>query len=567
MPSIYSLQQNLVVNSNFTSGSSTGWTYSEDDPSGIATSEFNVSGGDDNPGVWYLESNDSETDSEYTIVGNLTNDGGVWSDPGTLISATVPFSYKQTWGLAAPSTNLIKVFLIKPDTSEVLLFSRSSTADDAAYSSESIDVGINNFSSTGTYKIKLYNYVETSVADTPLIRNFWDDIGLVLEYLDEVAPEITIESPSNKSYNITSVWANLTLDEDGDWCGYSLDGAANITMSNTSATDWYILVESLSESSHNIVYSCNDTSGNMNSSAVTIYFTVDLTDPQYSLNQTNSTEAGADTLFSLYWEDNIALAGYIFSFDNCTGIFENDSYIEMTGTENWSNVSKWINSTVGCTIQWRVYANDTAGNMNVSDIYSFNTIDSTPPIITIEYPLNRSYNSTSVWANLTLNEDGDWCGYSLDGAANVTMSNTSTEDWYILVESLSESSHYITYSCNDTAGNMNSSEVTVYFSVDVTEPNLYISSPDNITYKDKQIDLNVSADEDIDAWRYSLNGNANVTFDPNTTITAAEGVNNITVYANDTAGNLNSTTVYFSFNTTLEVVLEEPSTSFTTAII
>ncbi|MCK4928077.1 MAG: hypothetical protein KAS11_06380, partial [Candidatus Aenigmarchaeota archaeon] len=305
----------------------------------------------------------------------------------------------------------------------------------------------------------------------------------------------------------------------------------------------------------------------MNSSAVTIYFTVDTTYPQYSLNQTNSTEAGADTLFSLYWEDNIALAGYIFSFDNCTGIFENDSYIEMTGIENWSNVSKWINSTVGCTIQWRVYANDTAGNMNVSDIYSFNTIDSTPPIITIEYPLNRSYNSTSVWANLTLNEDGDWCGYSLDGAANVTMSNTSTEDWYILVESLSESSHYITYSCNDTAGNMNSSEVTVYFSVDVTEPNLYISSPDNITYKDKQIDMNVSADEDIDTWRYSLNGNANVTFDPNTTITATEGVNNITVYANDTAGNLNSTTVYFSFNTTLEVVLEEPSISFTTAII
>jgi len=114
---------------------------------------------------------------------------------------------------------------------------------------------------------------------------------------------------------------------------------------------------------------------------------------------------------------------------------------------------------------------------------------------------------------------------------------------------------------------MNSSEVTVYFSVDITLPTIYIAYPDNITYSNKQIDLNVSADEDIDTWKYSLNSNSNVTFDPNTTITAAEGINNITVYANDTAGNLNSTTVYFSFNTTLEVVLEEPSTSFTTAII
>ena len=394
-----------------------------------------------------------------------------------------------------------------------------------------------------------------------------DQLIINVTYIDEVSPQITVVSPENRTYNTSSVWFNVTLNEDGDWCGYSLDGAANVTMSNTSTTDWYLLAESLSDSSHNITYSCNDTSGNMNSSAVTIYFTVDTTYPQYSLNQTNSTEAGADTLFSLYWTDNIALAGYIFSFDNGTGTFVNNTYTEMTGIGNWSNTSKRINSTVGALIRWRVYTNDTAGNMNVSKIYSFNTVDSIFPKITIESPLNRSYNSTSVWANLTLNEDGGWCGYSLDGAANVTMSNTSTIDWYLLVESLSESSHNITYSCNDTSGNMNSSEVTEYFTVDITLPTIYIYSPDNITYSSNPIDLNVSADEDIDTWLYSLNGNSNVTFDPNTTITATEGINNITVYANDTAGNLNSTTVYFSFNTTLEVVLEEPSTSFKTGII
>ena len=100
---------------------------------------------------------------------------------------------------------------------------------------------------------------------------------------------------------------------------------------------------------------------------------IDTTNPQYSQDSTNTTNAGEDVLFSLYWTDNTGLAGYIFSFDNGTGTFANDSYVAMTGAGNWSNVTKTINSTVGATIQWRVYANDTSSNMNASEIFSFNT--------------------------------------------------------------------------------------------------------------------------------------------------------------------------------------------------
>ncbi|NOQ55835.1 MAG: hypothetical protein GQ477_03430 [Nanohaloarchaea archaeon] len=564
LPLIYSLQQNFMVNGNFTSGSSSGWSYSEDDPFGAATSNFNETGGDDNPGVWYFEVNDSLADTGYNVMGNLTNDGGIWLNPGTINSVTVPFSYKQTWNIAAPAVNLIKVFLIRPDSSEVLLFSRSSTVDDASYASESIDVGINNFSATGTYKIKLYNYVETAISEIPLIQNFWDDVEIVVDYQDEIAPAISVSSPLNKSYATDSLWANLTLDEDGSWCGYSLDGAANVTMSNTSG-NWNSLVFGLSDSSHNILFSCNDTAGNMNASGVTVYFSVDTTYPKYFYNQTNSTEVGSDVLFSLYWTDN-DLLGYVFSFDNGTGTFTNDSYAGMTGTGNWSNVSKWVNSTVGSTIRWQAYSNDTAGNMNASLIYSFITVDSVAPEITVQSPLNKTYATDSLWANLTLDENGSWCGYSLDGAANVTMSNTSG-NWNSLVEGLSDSSHNIVFSCNDTAGNMNASMVTVYFTVDTVIPTLYLYSPENITYDNKQIDLLVGADESIDVWQYSLNGASNVTFEPNTTITAVSGLNNITVYANDTSGNLNSTIIYFSLNTTLEVALIEPSTSFVTNII
>ena len=564
LPLIYSLQQNFMINGNFTSGSSSGWSYSEDDSFGVATSNFNVSGGDDDPGVWYFEVNDSLSDTGYNVTGNLTNDGGVWLNPGTVVSVMVPFSYRQTWTSFAPTVNLIKVSLVKPDSSEVILFSRSSTVDDVSYTSESIDVGINNFSDSGLYRLKLYNYVETSVSDAQMIRNFWDDIDLVVVYQDEVSPVITVQSPLNESYDADSVWANLTLDEEGSWCGYSLDGAVNVTMSNTSG-NWNSLVEGLSFGAHNITFSCNDTSGNMNSSAVIVDFSVDTTYPQYFYNSTNSTEIGSNVLFSLYWTDN-SLFGYIFSFDNGTGTFGNDTISGMSGISFWSNVSKWINSTVGALIQWQIYANDTAGNMNASEIYSFYTVDSTAPVITVQSPLNESYDADSLWANLTLDEEGSWCGYSLDGAVNVTMSNTSG-NWNSLVEGLSFGAHNITFSCNDTSGNMNSSVGIVYFTVDTVDPALYVYSPDNITYTAKLIDLSVGADEAIDTWQYSLNGGTNVTFSPNTTIIALAGVNNITVYANDTAGNMNSTMVYFSLNTTLEVELVEPSTVFVTNII
>jgi len=99
----------------------------------------------------------------------------------------------------------------------------------------------------------------------------------------------------------------------------------------------------------------------------------DTTKPTYSLNSTNSTLAGTPVKHNLKWTDNIGLSGYIFSFDNCTGTFANDSFVSFSGTTNWSNVTKTINSTVGCTIQWKVYANDTSNNWNASENFSLVT--------------------------------------------------------------------------------------------------------------------------------------------------------------------------------------------------
>ncbi|MCK5176382.1 MAG: DUF2341 domain-containing protein, partial [Candidatus Aenigmarchaeota archaeon] len=238
---------------------------------------------------------------------------------------------------------------------------------------------------------------------------------------------------------------------------------------------------SLSDGFYNVTVYANDTVGNMNSSIR--YFTVDTTKPTYSNNSTNSTEVGEYILHSLKWTDNINLSGYIFSFDNGTGTFSNDSWVAFSANPDWSNVSKYVNSTVGSNIQWRVYANDTAGNMNTSLTYSFLTTsagDSTSPIITVQSPTNKSYNTTTVWFNTTLNEEGSWCGYSLDGAANVTMTNSSG-NWNAQNNSMTEGQHEVTFSCNDTTGNMNTSGATIVFTVDLTKPTYSLNST-NSTY-------------------------------------------------------------------------------------
>ncbi len=103
------------------------------------------------------------------------------------------------------------------------------------------------------------------------------------------------------------------------------------------------------------------------------YFDAVLATPSSSLNSTNSTIAGASIKYSLYWSDSSGLSGYIFSFDNCTGSFVNDTGIALSGTENWSNVTKTVTGIVGCTIRWKIYTNNSNNEWNQSETYSYLT--------------------------------------------------------------------------------------------------------------------------------------------------------------------------------------------------
>jgi len=87
---------------------------------------------------------------------------------------------------------------------------------------------------------------------------------------------------------------------------------------------------------------------------------------------------------------------------------------------------------------------------------------------------------------------------------------------------------------------------------ETTPPTIVILSPENTTYAlSTGISLTFTLDEPA-AWiGYSVNGQANVTLAGNATLpTLPDGWHHVTIYANDTFGNMGMNTVYFTVDTT-----------------
>ena len=170
------------------------------------------------------------------------------------------------------------------------------------------------------------------------------------------------------------------------------------------------------------------------------------------------------------------------------------------------------------------------------------------PQISITSPENLIYTQTTISLEFSVNETTSWSGYSLDDQANITVIENTN------LTKLSEGTHNLELFVIDIVGDESSSSVT--FTIDTLPPNISVLSPENKTYSDSNIRLNVEFEEEISEKKYSLDGYENVTFTEDITLSDLEiGSHNITIYATDLAGHIGvSDIVYFSvepFPTTL----------------
>lgn len=190
------------------------------------------------------------------------------------------------------------------------------------------------------------------------------------------------------------------------------------------------------------------------------------------------------------------------------------------------------------------------------------------PVLSIESPA-RTVNSQDVAITIYAKvpaygtvygfEEIKWLNYSIDSGMEVPIElefqeeiNRGTNDtanpfngdaYYLYaakhtLTGLPDGSHSLVVNGESVFGV--SLQLVFSFSVDTIQPFITVQSPSAVgTYNSTDVALNYFASENTSWAAYNLDGKQNVTITGNTTIAGlASGVHTLTVYANDTAGNM-----------------------------
>jgi len=215
--------------------------------------------------------------------------------------------------------------------------------------------------------------------------------------------------------------------------------------------------------------------------------------------------------------------------------------------------------------------------------------------ITLLSPINMTYNNPNLFLNLTLYSAGSMgyidsrisMNYSIDGKLNghvpLKVSNpgvhviTNAFGLTSLPE-LAEGSHSLILFLEGFNQKRHEPRFvsyidTVYFSIDLTAPNITILSPKNKTYTvaintTADVPLDFTTDEDISQVTYRLDGQNAIAISENTTLIGLPfGSHNLTMNVQDLAGNTGfSETAIFTVVAEHELRLKAEIEIFPTAL-
>jgi hypothetical protein len=234
-------------------------------------------------------------------------------------------------------------------------------------------------------------------------------------------------------------------------------------------------------------------------------------------------QSGANGTLNMHWylDANVTSSGNALESANVSSydvndVLSNTSLTDVQGRTRHVLLEMTMNSSTGEVPTTTYYNNYT---LNVSkegytdEVRSYNlTIEgnvwadvemgeNVPPVLTIISPVNNSkFNSSVVSFDVSGDEVMDWCGLSLDGAENVSMilNGTATGAGYVDFSVIDGSHDFVVY-CNDTAGNMGTSDLG-YFFVDTIYPLVDFVSPtldDGNVSDDNWIYVNVSSSDTL----------------------------------------------------------------------
>ncbi|MCK5063148.1 MAG: hypothetical protein KAR23_04405, partial [Candidatus Aenigmarchaeota archaeon] len=246
---------------------------------------------------------------------------------------------------------------------------------------------------------------ETSLADGTYIYYVWTNDSATnfnqtetrTVTIDTQAPSVSLDSPTNKTYNISTIYFNATASDtvtNVGWCGYSLDGAAYKDLTNDAGNHYTDINTTMTEGQHYVTIQCNDTASNINTTD-SVYFTIDTTFPLFSSHQISPDPPHEDESVQInvtITETNIDTVW--LQFDNNTGS-TNYTVTTSSGDEYYYTIDIG-NYTAHDTINYTWWANDTISNLNSSLEQTFTVANQIPSVTA------PALNSTIPYTNDTL---------------------------------------------------------------------------------------------------------------------------------------------------------------------
>src|SRR3989338_7792255 len=261
------------------------------------------------------------------------------------------------------------------------------------------------------------------------------DLTLIINPVDTTSPVITILGTNPLTVALGSVYTDA--------------GATALDNLDGDITSKIVVVNNVNTAvagTYSVVFSVSDLAGNSASAtrSVTVSLSADTT------AVTNLTYVPTDA------EGNLNQCWYSLN----GGVTNSTAVSCSNGT---SNLFSGLVPQQGSNT-WTVWANDTVGNLGTA-LVTFTVNDLTAPTITAITPLNnQTLDDTDVTLKVSTNEDAV-LKYSIDGAANVTMTKTSNFEFWSNLLSLDDDEEYtVVYTATDLMGN--TASLTIKFNID-----------------------------------------------------------------------------------------------------
>jgi len=480
----------------------------------------------------------------YLLMGQSDSAGNIYAI-STLDKVYKSSNQGVTWTLSSDfngaSTNDAKGITHFLGLTNLSFQARNCSTSNCAYGIwQTVD--LNNVNLTGRYFQYNADFSTQEAGLTPELFNV--SIGYVI--LDNIPPTITINSPLNQTYTNSTLLVNISASDNSAVSQiWFYNGSVNVSY---ASFDYY----TFNQGSNTIIAYANDSFNNINSTNVSFY--VDSIAPNIILMKPESKVYGVNSSLPL----NFSVSDSGVGVNSCWYNLNNTNNVTLAGCQNSTfNVSSDGDYVLN------LFSNDSLGNTASKNV-TFSVL-TTAPALNLVFPadssylnyLNNIYFNYSVSSVIGISSCQLFGNFSGIWSLNQTNSAITQENNYFVLN-LSEGNYLWGIFCNDSQ-NRNSS-VNRTFTLDVISPQISVISPigivstNNVTFNFNFTDINSL---NYCSYNVTTSGGGGVVTDnpidcnsPLEYQTISDGVGYIlNVFANDSAGNLHSSSSSFSVST------------------